>query len=97
MATEKTITEKLNDGELKTEYKCPNCKAVSHIVDFDYDCKAIEVWRRGKKLGTIYPDGVDASDQCIEQLIGGSCPICDRWEDGMGNTCNSRGWGVPGE
>lgn len=91
--TKKSITEKLNDGELKTSYTCPNCGSVSHIVDFDYDCKAIDVWQSDNNLGKIYPNDVDDSVQCIEQLIDGDCPICGRWEDGMGNTCNSGGWG----
>lgn len=91
--TTKTTLEKLNDGELETAYTCADCGAVSHIVDYDYDCKAIEVWKDGGELGSIYPDDVAASMQCIESLIEGGCPVCERWEDGMGNTCNPEGWG----
>jgi hypothetical protein len=47
----------------------------------------------GKLLGTITPGDLDDMNNCIKELNEGGCPIADRWEDGMGNTCTIEGWG----
>lgn len=67
-------------------------------VAFEHDLHAFDVYNKeGKLLGGIYPDDIDAMQSLIDDLNGGSCPIADHWEDGMGNTCNLDGWGENAE
>jgi hypothetical protein len=31
-------------------------------------------------------------ESTIEQLNNGECPVCNKWEDGLGNICTLEGW-----
>jgi hypothetical protein len=61
---------------------------------FDYDLHAFDIYGLdGYLLGEIVPADLANYNHCIERLGAGECPICDGWEDGLGNTCNLDGWG----
>lgn len=72
---------------------CKKCGLKIVEVDYDYDCHAYECYHDDMLIGTVYPADVQACDSCRESLNAGECPVCDGWEDGMGNTCLPGGWG----
>lgn len=77
-------------------YKCKKCNHTTTISseDHDYDLKLLcVVDSDGKFLGDITPNSITDMDALIQDLKEGGCPICDGWEDGMGNTCLTSGWG----
>ncbi len=77
--------KKLNNGS----YYCPTCKT-TYILD-ESDGIIMAYNANGDKLGiiSVTPD--------IYDDISHSCPICNGWEDGNGNSCNADGWGTEEE
>lgn len=67
-------------------------KCAHTIVEIDYDCdlKAFEVYddEEDNLLGTVYPDTIEDMENCQKLLEAGECPICDGWDDGLGNSCS---------
>lgn len=58
-------------------------------VDYEWiNADVIEVRKDGKKLGDISPNEGD-----WEQIVAGSDPIADGWEDGNGHVLSLYGWG----
>jgi len=71
------------------------CNHVTTEVAHDHDLKAFQVHTsRGRLLGTIVPNSLKAMTEIRQDIADGDCPVCGRWEDGLGNTCNSQGWGA---
>ena len=47
----------------------------------------------GEHLGNIYPCYEDRDlTEAWEEITHGACPICDGWEDGLGQECTADGW-----
>lgn len=62
-------------------------------MPFDYDRHKFAVYRKNKCLGVIYPDDTIYTKSCHKDLAQGKCPVCESWEDGLGNTVTMNGWG----
>lgn len=63
-------------------------------VEFDHDLHIFKVTNKdGEMLGTIVPPDVEDMNLIIRELANGGCPVADKWEDGMGNSCTMNGWG----
>lgn len=65
-----------------------DCCTIVEIA-YDHDCHAYEVYVDDQLISTIYPDCVEASDSIRNDLDNGACPVCERWEDGCGNTIHA--------
>lgn len=62
--------------------------------DFDKDLHSFDVYALdGSALGEIIPADMGNYSECVVKLEVGECPICDKWDDGLGNTCSLEGWG----
>jgi len=68
------------------------CNIVEH--SFDYDLHMFKLYAlNGEYLGNITPGDIENYKECMTKLDAGDCPICDQWDDGLGNTCSLNGWG----
>lgn len=47
----------------------------------------------GDIMGSIFRDSVSEIVLAMQLLNNGGCPVCDGWDDGIGNTCSPSGWG----
>lgn len=62
-------------------------------MPFDYDLHIFDVYNKeGILLGSITPATIEDMQQIVSDLDNGGCPVSDKWEDGMGNTCTINGW-----
>jgi hypothetical protein len=47
----------------------------------------------GDMMGEVFRQDISGVVQTMDMLDNGSCPVCEHWSDGVGNTCSSVGWG----
>lgn len=67
--------------------KCQRCGAKIIELEYDYDLSYFHVLNeKGRYIGSIYPYNLDELRECQKALKEGECPICDKWEDGHGQT-----------
>jgi len=73
----------------------PGCTHTTVEIDHDHDLKALAVYSGDTLLGVVYPDSLASLAESRAALANGDCPVCGRWEDGLGNTCSEAGWPDP--
>lgn len=74
------------------KWECKEHNIEIFETELDYDLHMFKVYRNDELIGTIVPNSIEDMQACISGLNDGECPICDRWEDGFGHTCNEDGW-----
>ena len=47
----------------------------------------------GDIMGSLFRQDVDAIAETMRLLDRGGCPLCEGWQDGIGNICSPSGWG----
>jgi ribosomal protein L37AE/L43A len=47
----------------------------------------------GDIMGELFRYDFSAIVQTMKLLDSGECPVCEGWNDGIGNTCSPSGWG----
>ena len=67
--------------------KCPRCGSYTCYREFDYDLYCFDIYDKvDEYVASVYPDTIEAMLECKEALKEGECPLCDNWEDGLGQT-----------
>ncbi len=67
-------------------WTCSKCGVEVSEDDYDYECHCFHISKNGKPIQVVYPDSIESMNELRTQLDNGSCPVCDQWEDGCGNT-----------
>jgi len=65
---------------------CKRCGSKIVEVEYDYDLNFFNVYNEKRYIGSIYPYNLDEMRECQKALKEGECPICDKWENGHGQT-----------
>ena len=65
---------------------CERCGAKIVEIEYDYDLNFFHVLKDNRYIGSISPYNLDELRECQKALKEGECPICDKWEDGHGQT-----------
>ncbi len=71
-----------------TTYTCKKCGCTTDTNSFD---TLVVTDKKGDHLGLVSL-GTGDHAYCVDELNNSACPVCDGWEDGIGNTCNIDGW-----
>ena len=91
MTNQSTTTN--NTHNLNTTEEAKMTKTITHGtcgIEMTYHTDYIGVRNSdGAFLGNIY--SADPAENW-EEITYGACPICDGWEDGLGNECTAYGW-----
>jgi hypothetical protein len=82
------------NGEIIMKTWTTDCGLTVKEVLFDADLHNFEVYDGEKLLGIINPANAEDTAETVKSLGSGACPVCDKWEDGFGNTCSRKGWGT---
>ncbi|HOJ47587.1 MAG TPA: hypothetical protein PLD48_01795 [Bacillota bacterium] len=73
-------------------WHCPKCGV--DIVQSSADLTRFSVITAdGDVMGEVYRQDVADVVQTMQLLNAGGCPVCESWDDGVGNRCSSVGWG----
>lgn len=67
--------------------KCPRCGSYTCEREFDNDLNCFDVYDKlDEYVASVYPYNIKEMEKCKEALKEGECPLCDKWEDGLGKT-----------
>lgn len=47
----------------------------------------------GDIMGELFRQDLTGIIQTMDMLTAGGCPVCENWNDGVGNICSPVGWG----
>ena len=65
---------------------CPRCGAHTYERDCDYDLNSFDIYNQlDEYVASVYPSDIAEMKECRQALKNGECPLCDNWEDGLGN------------
>lgn len=62
-----------------------SCGCHVHLQEFDYDLKEFVIEKNDHTI-IVTPADLDQQEEMLKDLKQGSCPCCNKWEDGNGNT-----------
>jgi len=78
----------LNSGS----WKCKKCGVL--IIQDAKDYSSFTVKNDDQDIiGTLFKQEASDFIRAMDLLKAGECPICEGWNDGLGNICSSSGWG----
>lgn len=73
-------------------WHCPKCGV--DIVQNKSDLMRFSVITMdGDVMGEVFRQDITGVVQAMQWLDAGGCPVCENWDDGVGNRCSSYGWG----
>ncbi|HBR30468.1 MAG TPA: hypothetical protein DD733_00135 [Clostridiales bacterium] len=77
------------------KWRCNRCLCTVQQYDGSIDdfIRFFVKNKDGDIMGNLYRPDINDTVRIMELLDNGACPVCDGWEDGLGNTCSPQGWG----
>ena len=73
-------------------WHCPKC-GVDILQNKDDLTRFTIMTVEGDNMGEVFRQDISSVSQTMDMLSAGGCPVCENWNDGVGNTCSPVGWG----